>query len=92
MLFRLPLHRRRVPVFHLEPIVRSAARIPRAAPFADNPFAAELARVIEDSRAGVIEHAVEDERQRLAFGQEPRQLGLALLDRLVPQIASVKLD
>jgi hypothetical protein len=59
---------------------------------ADNPLAAELARVIEDSRAGVIEHAVEDERQRLAFGQEPRQLGLALLDRLVPQIASVKLD
>jgi len=59
--------------------VRSAARIPGAAPFADNPFAAELARVIEDNRARIVVGTVEDERERLASGQDPRQFILALL-------------
>jgi hypothetical protein len=46
--------------------------------------------VLEHDRAGVLEDAVEDERERLASGQEPRQFGLARLDRLVPEIAAVK--
>jgi hypothetical protein len=36
--------------------------------------------------------AVENERERLASGQEPRQFVFAHLDRLVAQIAAVDLD
>jgi hypothetical protein len=48
--------------------------------------------VLEHNRARVVEDAVEDERERLASGQEPGQLCLAPLDRLVPEIAAVDLD
>jgi hypothetical protein len=51
-----------------------------------------LARLIEDDRTRFLEDAVQDQRQRLTAGQEPRQLGFALLDRLVPKIAAVKLQ
>jgi hypothetical protein len=47
------------------------ARVARAAPLAHDTLAAELAGVLENDRAGVIADAVEDERERLATGQEP---------------------
>jgi len=48
--------------------------------------------VFEHDRAGVVVGTIEDERERLASGQEPSQLGLARLDRLVAEIAAVELQ
>jgi hypothetical protein len=48
--------------------------------------------VLKYDRARFVAGAVEDERERLTTGQEPRQLGLARLDRLVAQIAAVELQ
>jgi hypothetical protein len=92
VLFALSPHRRRVRVFHLEPVARPAACIARAAPLADNSLATELAGVLENDRTRMLEDAVENEGERLASGQEPGQFGLARLDRLVAQIAAIKLD
>ena len=52
----------------------------------------KLARVFEHDRAGVVVGTIEDERERLASGQEPSHLGLARLDRLVAEIAAVELQ
>src|SRR6516165_5618112 len=59
ILFALAPHCRRVRVFHLEPVARPAARVSRAAPLADNPLTAELARVHEHDRARIVKHRIE---------------------------------
>jgi hypothetical protein len=76
LLHPLPPHRRRVRVFHLEPVARPAVCIARTATFAHDVLAAKLARLLEDDRAGVFVDAIEDERERLATGQGPRQFVL----------------
>ena len=46
--------------------------------------------MLEDNYSLIVKHPVQRER-RLAIDQQPRQLGLSLLDRLVAQIAAIVL-
>src|SRR5262249_42858476 len=82
-----PLHSRRVRVFDLEPMVCPAGDVPRAAPLRDYPFASESACALENDRARIIEYRIEHDA-RLATVEQPRQLGLARLDRLTAKVAA----
>ena len=46
--------------------------------------------MLEDNYSLIVKHSVQRER-RLAIDQQPRQLGLSLVDRLVAQIAAIVL-
>ena len=61
ILFRFPLHRRRVRVFHLEPVLRAPGDVARAQPLRHDAFEAHL--------AGVLEHNIARMRQMLVEPQ-----------------------
>ena len=82
-------YRQRSWIRHGEPIASPAGRIARAVPLAYDALAPECARSLEDNRARSVEDAVQ-RQLRPAVDQQPRQLRLALLDRLAPQIVAIE--
>jgi hypothetical protein len=53
-LLRLPLHRRRGGVLHLDPVLAPAATIDRAETLADDALASERTSMVEDYQAVVM--------------------------------------
>ena len=69
MLFALAPHGWRVRVFDLQPMLGPAGDIARAAPLRYDSFAAKLACVLEDIRAGSVKDAIDDKRRPAADQQ-----------------------
>src|SRR5215831_9307993 len=90
VLLGLALHRRRVRVLELQPVLRAARSIARAKPLRDDAFEAHLAGVPEYALAVVGEVPVQTQ-PRKAPTQQARERRLARLQRLAPQVLAIQL-
>src|SRR5438876_2419575 len=79
MLFCLALHRRCRRVLELEPILRPAGTVTRAAPLRDYALAAERASALEDDIARLLD-AIVNLQPYPRLGEQSHQQHLAPLD------------
>src|SRR5262245_23348874 len=66
----LALHRRRLRVFHFEPIGRAAGTVGGALALRDDAFEAKLAGVVEDGRAVALDMLIEPNAGRPVLASE----------------------
>src|SRR5260370_24090329 len=85
LLFRLPLHGRRVGIFELEPVFCSAGTITRAEPLGHNAFQSHGAGMLEDTLAAMCEMLIEPNAGR-ATAQQARKRRRTNFERLAPQV------
>src|SRR5262249_3932209 len=90
ILVRLALHRRRIRVLELEPVLRPAGAVARAEPLRHDALEAHLAGVPEYALAIVGEVLVQTQ-PRKAPTQQARERRLARLQRLGPQVLAIQL-
>src|SRR5215471_11170085 len=88
---RLALHRRRIRVFHFEPVGRAARTVGRALPLRHGTFEPHLAGMGEDSRAIPLDMLVEP-NAGAGFGHDGCERGLADLERVTAQVVAVQLN
>src|SRR5262245_41153516 len=91
VLLRLPFHRRMLWVLALDPVPRAAEAIGRAEPLRHDAFEAKLTSMAKHHvtrRYDVVVNLQPYQR----FGEQPDQQHLAMLDRLAPQVITIKLN
>src|SRR5215831_6472295 len=91
ILFRLPLHSRRICVLRFEPIGRTAGTVDGILALRHDAFEAKLAGVGEDGRA-VAFHMLVKAQAKASFGQHTSKRGLADLKWITPQVVAVQFN
>jgi hypothetical protein len=84
-------HRRRLRVFHLEPVGRAAGTVGGILTLRHDAFEPQLAGMGEEGRAIALDMLVEPEAGA-SLGQHARKRGLADLKRIAPQVVAVQFD